>query len=364
MKKLFLIILLFATVNFAQNTFNNLPVVKANSKSVDYIINGMLVKGQWNISPEISPDVMTFNLPPFPINFIFKTDIDSLVIKLTPATDLKFYVLLNGKDYALTQIKCSPFEKISHLNKEKNQNIKFVQNSATEEAYLDELRTKYNLNDLIKDCKTDLEKTVKILNWVHKQWDHNGNNTPIKSDAISILEEVKTGKKFRCVEYGIVSAACLNAIGLKARVIGLKMKDVETVPYGAGHVVAEVYLPEFKKWVFIDGQWDVIPVLNGIPLNAVEFRNAIASNYLNLKIKSLSGANQMFYINWIYPYLYYIDTKFDNRSIVTGDIFKIENRGSLMLVPEGAKNPSIFQIKNKIDYCFYTNNINDFYSEP
>jgi hypothetical protein len=35
-----------------------------------------------------------------------------------------------------------------------------------------------------------------------------------------------------------------------------------------------------------------------------------------------------------------------------------------MLVPIGATNPTIFQIKNKIDYCIYTNSLNDFYESP
>ena len=55
------------------------------------------------------------------------------------------------------------------------------------------------------------------MNWVHKQWDHNGRNQPENIDAISILEEVKEGKNFRCVEYGIVATACLNAVRIKSK---------------------------------------------------------------------------------------------------------------------------------------------------
>jgi len=101
---------------------------------------------------------------------------------------------------------------------------------------------------------------------LHNQWQHNGNNEPHKNDVTSILEEVKEGKNFRCVEYGIVVAACLNSIGLKARQLNLKTKDVETTEYGAGHVVTEVFLNDLKKWMFIDGQFDAMPLLDGIPL--------------------------------------------------------------------------------------------------
>lgn len=35
-----------------------------------------------------------------------------------------------------------------------------------------------------------------------------------------------------------------------------------------------------------------------------------------------------------------------------------------MLVPVGAIKPTIFQITYKIDDCFYTNSLNDFYAPP
>jgi hypothetical protein len=46
------------------------------------------------------------------------------------------------------------------------------------------------------------------------------------------------------------------------------------------------------------------------------------------------------------------------------DIKKINGKSHLMLVPSGAKEAGIFQITNKIDYCFYTNSLNDFYAPP
>jgi hypothetical protein len=37
-------------------------------------------------------------------------------------------------------------------------------------------------------------------------------------------------------------------------------------------VVAEVWLDQYKKWVFVDGQYAVVTEEKGIPLNAVEFQ--------------------------------------------------------------------------------------------
>jgi len=228
--------------------------------------------------------------------------------------------------------------------------------------YLNLLRLKYPIDSLIRNAKTDTEKVVNILNWVHRQWKHNGNNEPEKNDAISILEEVKDGKNFRCVEYGIVVAACLNSVGLKSRVLALKTKDVETTKSGAGHVAAEVFINDLQKWVFIDPQFDAMPVLNGIPLNAVELQNAIAENLDLLEIKS-SITKKSKYTKWIYPYLYYFDVSFDNREGVK-DKKLIDGKGSLMLVPLEAKNPTVFQIRFPMNYLKYTHSLEDFYKKP
>lgn len=54
-------------------------------------------------------------------------------------------------------------------------------------------------------------------------------------------------KRFRCVEYSIVAAGALNALGIPARTVGLRTKYVETELWSAGHVVAEAYLKDLGK---------------------------------------------------------------------------------------------------------------------
>ena len=245
----------------------------------------------------------------------------------------------------------------------KSNDLRFWYEQNRNNEYLELLRSKYPIDSIIKEAHTDMDKTIKILNWVHGQWKHNGSNQPQRHDAISILEEAREGKKFRCVEYGIVVSACLNAVGLKARVIGLKTKDVETRKRSAGHVGAEVFLNDLKKWVFVDGQFNAMPVLNGVPLNAVEFQKAIAENFDKLEIKSLSKISKETYTDWVYPYLYYFDVAFDNREGI-GNKQSIDGKKSLLLVPLGAKFPTVFQVKYPVDYVKYTYSLEDFYAPP
>lgn len=354
------------TTDNEQSTYKGLPLIKAKSTQADYRIGNDWVKGSWTISPQIEFDSLLITCHSDSETFAFHTDLDSINFKLLPEQIHKFYVSVNDTAYALTVVKgIKPnFTTLQFDATSKNNNLKFWYEQNNNNEYLNLLRSKYPIDSLIKDTKTDTEKTLKILHWVHNQWQHNGNNEPRKRDAISILEEVKEGKNFRCVEYGIVASACLNAIGLKTRTLGLKTKDVETRQYGAGHVVSEVFLNDLKKWVLIDGQWDAMPVLNGIPLNAVEFQKAIANNFKELEIRTSSGLSKNHYIDWIYPYLYYFDISFDNREGINADTKKINGKNRLMLVPVGSTKPTIFQITNKIDNCLYTNSLNDFYAPP
>jgi transglutaminase-like putative cysteine protease len=234
-------------------------------------------------------------------------------------------------------------------------------------AFLAQLRTEYALFKLIDNKKQDIDNVLAILNWTHSQWTHDGSNEPSNNDALTILREARDGKNFRCVEYGIVSKTALEALNYKARVIALKTKDVEITKFGAGHVLAEVWMPQFRKWVLIDGQFNVMPILDNIPLNAVEFQQAIAENK-NFQLIDMNGEvskkRRKKYLSFIFDYLYYIDAKFDNRYLPVNEKLTYEGKSSLMLVPLGGNNPKIFQIKYPLDYVIYTNSLKDFYQTP
>lgn len=350
-----------------QTIDQSLPVIKATSTKADYRIGKEWVKRNWNIVPKIPTDTLSIVCFSKTEEVVFYTDRDSIRFQVHPGDRHRFYVLLNDQSYALTEIKgIAPPERsvLQFDSNSKDKALQFMYETNKGNKYLARLIENYRVDTLVQNEKSDIGKMMNILHWVNRQWKHNGSNQPKKSDAISILEEAKEGKNFRCVEYGIVATACLNAIGLQARTLALKTKDVETRPSGAGHVLLEVYLNDIGKWVLLDGQWDAIPFLNDVPLNAVEFQKAITGNYEALEIRSSSELSKRNYVEWIYPYLYYFSVSFDNREGIEGDRFQINGKRQLMLVPVGAKNPTIFQVKNKIDNCLYTHSINDFYQSP
>lgn len=166
------------------------------------------------------------------------------------------------------------------------------------------------------------------------------------------------GEQYRCVEYGGVISGCLNALGIPSRTIGLKTQDVETRDYGAGHVATEAYIQDLKKWVFIDGQWGVIPMMGETPLNAVqlgEVLNHPESYEESLQFISFQAGGSEGYEEWINEYLYYLDVI--GYDTTDGNL----EEKTLMLTPIEAKNPEIFQINYPLEIDRYTHSVHEFY---
>jgi hypothetical protein len=229
------------------------------------------------------------------------------------------------------------------------------QRSAPTEPYLTRLRTTYRLDSIVAACPTDLAKVEALCAWVHTRWAHDGQNESPQREPIAILQAAAQGKRFRCVEYGIVLSAALTACGIPARTVSLKTMDVETRRSGAGHVLAEAWLADQQKWVLADGQWDVVPLWQGKPLNAVELQKALAEHASGLTVHSAAGTSAATYATWIRPYLFYFDTGLDSR-------FGVQHTaGSLMLVPVGAKNPTVFQGVLPLTNLKFTHCLRSFY---
>jgi len=254
--------------------------------------------------------------------------------------------------------------KVKYLSTDRNKSIAFKHQNKNSD-YLDKLKEKYPVEYLFEKSDTDMGKVLKVLNWTNGQWEHYGKSTPKKNDAISILEEAEQGGQFPCFAFAIVLRDQLNSLGFKARTVYLKTKDAKRSKRPPGHVATEVYLNDLKKWVFLDGQFNVMPELNGEPLNAVEFQKAITVQSDGLKLLSLNSvANEGGYYSFVYPYLYYIDTSLDNRYEPEVP-YIINGKSSLMLVPVGANNLKRINFWDMdINNCIYTNSVLDFYAKP
>jgi hypothetical protein len=251
-------------------------------------------------------------------------------------------------------------EQIDHIQflNAKDKIIEFKYSTANEKYLLD-LRGRFKLDTLIENSQSDIEKVRVICNWVHNLWEHNGANTPEKNDPVSIILEAQKGNQFRCVEYSIVIQGCLTALSIPSRIVVLMTKDVETVDKWGSHYVVEAYLKEFGKWCMVDGQRNAIPRLFKTPLSVIEFQNALANDDQGLNVLNLSKLSTPPYFRWIKPSLYYFQYYIDNRVGAEKN-----EKEKIMLVPVGAKEPKIFQIKTTIKNVIYSNSLLNIYDPP
>jgi hypothetical protein len=292
------------------------------------------------------------------------------LLKSKPTIDLKFCILFLLFISGCSALNITPSSEKSSLTFEEElsgNQYPFVYQNEENSPRLAELRKNYELDKVVEGIESDLDKVLALLSWTNSQWSHSGSNKPTENSTFTILEEAKTGKKFRCVEYGIVLRSVLAAYGFPARTLGLKTKDVETTWVGAGHVLTEVWIPEFDKWVILDAQFNTLPILDDIPLNGVEFQSAIIENKAYQLINSLgqvSTIERKKYLKFISSYLYYFDFKFDQREVSYKESKKYQDKFVLQLVPIGANEPKIFQRRSKLDYLFYTRSLTDFYQKP
>ena len=227
-----------------------------------------------------------------------------------------------------------------------------------DEPELRELRERYGLESLVEGGDSDLEKVRRICAWVHARWSHDGLNKPSSSDPLTILEEAGQGKSFRCVEYSVVIAACASALGLPGRILELKTGDAEMREAGAGHVASEVFLPDVKRWVFVDGQWNVIPMRGAQPLSAAEFRCALDTRASVTSFSTVPEVTVRDYLGWIDAYIFYLSAPLDNRR------FGVFDKAKLILRPLGAKKLTVFQRRLPVSNASYTYSVGAFYPLP
>jgi hypothetical protein len=267
-------------------------------------------------------------------------------------------------------LNVTPSKKVNTIQfeqQERNTAFQFFFPDPATDTILIHLRTEYQLEQLVQGAKNEEEKVLRVLKWARSQWEHVPSNNAETNNACTILDRAKKGERFRCVEYGIVLKSALNALGLKARTIGLKTRDVESTLVAAGHVLAEVWLQDRQKWAMVDAQFDAMPVLDGVPLNAVELQSAIVQKrpFQFIRLQGpLSDGEHKQYMKFIPHYLFYFDVSFDEKNLKRSQKYEVDGKYQLMLVPIGAKKPTVFQRKYPMDYLQYTHSLADFYAKP
>ena len=215
--------------------------------------------------------------------------------------------------------------------------------------YLTRLRRIHGLDRLIERTTSDLDRVKRICAWVHTQSGERGWKRGLPPDPVGLLEAAAKGTSFRCVEFAAVVSGCLNAVGIPARPVGGESRDVETRRVGAGHVVAEAWLADQQRWVFVDAEENVVAhAADGTAMNTVEFRNALARTEPPIAYRPALAMC-----------LYYLKSDLDQR-------YPLEDRsrGDIMLAPVGAPRPTMFQREPVTPPRTFTHRVADLYAAP
>ena len=248
---LVVLLLLFCTVGYAQNS---LPVIRANSLSVNIQDGEYYSEGDWTIVPEAKPDVYTTSSAGKMVTFY--TDLDSISYKVTKDGVFDFVILVNGKDSAFTQIiyekstldvlkEAGPYVKAST-----DENIpKFTYQSADAEP-LRRLRETYKL-DSIAGEGNDVSKMLNLMRWVHNSIEHNGNKgNPSVKNAEDLMKTCSNQQgTLNCRGLGIVLNEVYLAMGMPSRFVTCSPKD--TADFDC-HVINMVFSYDLDKWLWMD----------------------------------------------------------------------------------------------------------------
>lgn len=253
--KLILLLLLLSSIQISVAR-EKLPVIRANSSTMDIRDGAYLRKGYWTISPQIKPDIYTASS--HKVTFI--TDLDSISFNLTSETEKKdFIILLNGKDSAFTQIKYSmPYlEKLKKAEKYNYSDKRIVPGFSYQSSQypgLVKVRQELRL-DSIAGKGNEISKILNLMHWVHSSVRHDGNSkNPKLRNAIDLINVCRTERRgVNCRMMATILNECYLSMGIKSRFITCLPKD--TI-FDDCHVINMVYSNDLNKWIYIDPTFD------------------------------------------------------------------------------------------------------------
>lgn len=135
------------------------------------------------------------------------------------------------------------------------------------------LRDQYKLRDVIKSGKTEFEKMLTLMNWVHK---NINKGTPKKFtdkfNAFNVLDGSKRGKKYYCTHFSITFLQCAQALGWFCRRVAID-RDHEFGEEYSHHGIVEIWSNQFNKWIAFDPMNNLYFEKKTAPLSAYEIRS-------------------------------------------------------------------------------------------
>lgn len=139
------------------------------------------------------------------------------------------------------------------------------------------LKEKYQLDTIFHGEKDELKRILLLRNWINKHIKiDNVGPYPGCGSPECILDEALKGRGFHCGHFMAVQNAVMNAYGYVTRCLGAgegAPKSFEGFLEGH-HGMNEIWLNTYHKWFLSDAKYDYHFEKKGIPLSALEVRDA------------------------------------------------------------------------------------------
>ncbi len=145
-------------------------------------------------------------------------------------------------------------------------------------AGLKKLRKRYQLDSLTSAGATDWDVMRSVRDWLRGRWDHGYHNTTngTSSSGLDYLLRSERGESFTCAVFAITLVEALVSLGIPARNLTIGRGPSDFVgPYDeVGHCITEAWSNHFRKWIVLDADAGAHYEESGIPLSALEIRQA------------------------------------------------------------------------------------------
>jgi hypothetical protein len=152
-------------------------------------------------------------------------------------------------------------------------------------ARLAQLVQREQLGAVVQNATSEFDAMLKLKDWVAAQW-AIGDPVPYPPwDALTVLDWIRAGVTGGfCGQYAQVLLQSLAAFGVPARYV-----EIGTTSNPYNHFVTEVWSNDFRKWVMLDPTYNHHFERNGVPLSALEVRDALLDGRLD-EVQVVLGA--------------------------------------------------------------------------
>ncbi|NLP27186.1 MAG: transglutaminase domain-containing protein [Clostridia bacterium] len=185
-------------------------------------------------------------------------------------------------------------------------NIHFYYEDFTN-TQIEELNRLYKLKGTIGSQGDELERALKVSEWLHTKMEYNQGAISTKEDALEILNEKESSPKASDREFSIVFNQVCSALGIYGRIGVFRVKYAEIAKGRDYYRVNEIWSEKLNKWIMVDPSKGVYITKEDIPLSAMEI---IESNLDNVEVKGIKDSKD--YIKNFKDYTYSYTINIDN----------------------------------------------------